>query len=197
MALDKTDIANIALRDVGASEITDIDDDEGKEAAVVRTYWDAVLDECLSDYKWTFARKVVSLAQESGYENIDGKYQYSYAKPADYIKMVGINVENANFVIRGQSLLTDISPCVIEYVYRHENAIYWPSYFYMALAALLSSFIAIPLSKKGSKKVEWTSVYLLRLETGKTKDALEDDPKDRNDGLHAVTSEPWLTIREV
>ncbi|MCK4782568.1 MAG: hypothetical protein KAV87_02375 [Desulfobacteraceae bacterium] len=197
MALNETDIANIAIRDVGATEITDIDDDTGKVAATVRTYWDAVVDECLRAYKWTFAKKVVALAAEDEYVNVDGRYQYSYAKPADYIRMVRINVENTNFAIRGNSLLTDISPCIIEYVYRHNNAILWPSYFYMALAAHLASFLAIPLSKKGTKKVDWSEIYLFRLATAQDLDALEDDPKDQNDGLHAVSSEPWLTVREV
>lgn len=196
MALDGTDIANIAVRDVGASEISDIDDDTGKVASTIRTYWDAVKDEVLRAYKWTFAKKMKALAADADYEMVDDRYAYAYEKPADYIRMVRMNIPDTKFQIRGNHILSNSSPLIIEYVYRHENYVQWPSYFYMAFAAQLSSFIAVPLSKKGTKKVGWSQIYLFRLEAAKIADALEDDPIDLNDGLQQVSREPWLTVRD-
>lgn len=195
MALNETDIANIAVRDVGASEISDIDTDTGKVASTVRTYWDAVVDEVLRAHKWTFARKMKALAADADYDMVDDRYAYAYQKPADYIRMSRMNIAGTNFEIRGNHLLTNVSPFIVEYIYRHENVIRWPSYFYMALAAHLASFIALPLSGKGTKKVDWSGIYIFRLEEGKIADALEDDPIDVNDGLHSVDTEPWLLAR--
>ena len=193
--LNETDIANIAVRDVGATEITDIVTDTGKNAAVVRTYWDAVVDEVLRAHKWSFAKKMKALAADADYDMVDDRYAYAYVKPADYIRMSRMNVTGTLFQVRGDHLLTNVSPFIVEYIYRHENAIRWPSYFYMALAAQLASFIAVPLAGKGTKKVKWLEIYLLRLEDAKKADALEDDPIDQNDGLHQVSNEPWLTVR--
>ena len=195
MALNETDIANIAIRDVGASEISDIDTDKGKVAGVVRTYWDAVVDEVLRAHKWTFAKKVKALAADADYDMVDDLYAYAYEKPANYVRISRMNISGTNFAARGNHILSNLSPFIVEYIYRHENAVQWPSYFYMAVAAHLASFITLPLSGKGTKKVDWSEIYLFRLADAKAADALEDDPTDVNDGLHQVDNEPWLAAR--
>ena len=195
MPLTKTDIANIAIRDIGATPISDIDTDTSKEAQVVRTYWDAVVDECLSGHKWSFAKKMLAWAADGDYDMVDARYQYAYVKPTDYIRMSMMNVKDTRYQIRGDHLLTNASPFLTEYIYRHVNAIKWPSYFYLVVAAHLASFIALPLAKKGSKKVDWAEMYLFRLQLGKDKDSQEDDPIEADQGLHTVTNEPWLTVR--
>ena len=194
MALNETDIANIAIRDLGATEITDIELDKGKVANVVRIYWDAVVDECLRAHKWTFAKKWKSIAADADYDMVDGRYAYAYQKPPDYIRMSRMNVKDTKFKVRGDHILTNTTPLIIEYIWRHDSAIKWPSYFYMALAAHLASFLSVPLAKKGTKKVEWSQIYGIRLIDGKAADSLEDDPADADDGLHTVANEPWLQV---
>lgn len=195
MGLTSTDIANIAIRDIGATPISDIVTDTGKTAETVRTYWDAVVEECLRGHKWTFAKKMKSLAADGDYEMVDDRYTYAYQKPSDYVRMSRMNVKDTHFEIRGEHILVNSSPLIAEYIYLHENAIKWPSYFYMPLAALLSSYLAVPLAKKGSKKVDWSQIYLYRLKIGKDADSQEDDPMDNDAGLHTVSNEPWLTVR--
>jgi len=194
MSLSETDIVNIAVRDIGATEITDIDTDDGKVANTVRTYWPAVIDEGLRAHKWTFAKVMKALAADGDYTMVDARYAYAYQKPSDYIRMSRMNVKGTKFEIRGEHILTNSSPLIVEYIYRHVTAIKWPSYFYMALAAHLASFIVTPLSKKGTKKIDWSQVYMFRLEQAMAADSLEDDPMDADDGLHTVENEPWLQV---
>ena len=62
----QVNICNLALRRMGAQEITTIDDGS-KNADHCSAFWDYVLDEVLDDYAWNFAKKTRSLDYVCGY----------------------------------------------------------------------------------------------------------------------------------
>ena len=59
-------ICNLALRRMGAAEITAIDEGS-KNADNCNAFWDYILDEVLEDYAWNFAKKTVTLNFTSGF----------------------------------------------------------------------------------------------------------------------------------
>ena len=62
----QVDICNLALRRLGAQEITAIDDGS-KNADHCNAFWTYVIDEVLDDYSWNFAEKTRSLSHLSGF----------------------------------------------------------------------------------------------------------------------------------
>jgi hypothetical protein len=62
----QVNICNLALRRLGAREITAIDDGT-KNADHCSAFWDYILDEVLDDYAWNFAKKSRTLNYTSGF----------------------------------------------------------------------------------------------------------------------------------
>jgi hypothetical protein len=62
----QVEICNLALRRLGAEEITAIDEGS-KNADHCSAFWTYILDEVLDDYPWNFAKKSRSLAYTSGF----------------------------------------------------------------------------------------------------------------------------------
>ena len=62
----QVDICNLALRRLGASEITTITEGT-KNADHCNAFWTYILDEVLEDYSWGFARKTVTLDYTTGF----------------------------------------------------------------------------------------------------------------------------------
>jgi len=84
----QVNICNLALRRLGASVITAIDDGS-KNADHCNAFWDYILDEVLEDYSWNFAQKIVTLNFTSGfgyYVDTDAK-TISAASQADPCEM--------------------------------------------------------------------------------------------------------------
>jgi len=59
-------ICNLALRRLGAETISSISEST-KNAEHCNTFWDYILDEVLSDYQWSFTKKVVALDYAVGF----------------------------------------------------------------------------------------------------------------------------------
>ena len=62
----QVDICNLALRRLGAQEITAIDDGS-KNADHCNAFWTYIIDEVLDDYPWNFAKKTRTLNYLPGY----------------------------------------------------------------------------------------------------------------------------------
>lgn len=66
MALDQTDICNLALTRIGWKTLISSIDDEGTEAAMCKLYYSHCLQMALTKADWNFARKRVALVEEAG-----------------------------------------------------------------------------------------------------------------------------------
>ena len=62
----QVDICNLALKRIGATEISSISESE-KNAEHCTVFWDYILDEVLEDYSWNFAKKTATLNFTSGF----------------------------------------------------------------------------------------------------------------------------------
>jgi len=62
----QVNICNLALKRLGAKEITAINDGS-KNADHCSAFWDYILDEVLEDYSWNFAKKTATLNYTSGF----------------------------------------------------------------------------------------------------------------------------------
>lgn len=62
MASSKIDIANLALKKIGARKITSFDQANNNEAVAVKNAYNDILKEVLEEHPWTFAQRRVTLS---------------------------------------------------------------------------------------------------------------------------------------
>lgn len=150
-------IANAALRELGAN--TAVKGETSKEASLIEDLWDILLKEALEQHTWDFAKGVKSLGEDANCSMPDAKWEYAYTLPTDFVRMGRKKANDFKYERRGQHLLTNESPCIIEYVYLEEDPTKFPAHFVMALRHLLMGSFAIPLAKKGTKAIDFKRLF--------------------------------------
>lgn len=116
MSISKTELINKALTLVGASPITNIDDDT-KNARVVNRVYEISLRSILSETKWNFATKRKTMSLVSG--ELEWYYSgetFIYQKPNDYIRIFGVSDDDATWREEGDYIITDSKGLGIIYV---------------------------------------------------------------------------------
>lgn len=152
-------ICNLALSIIGISRfINDIDPtvDDSQEAAMCLLHYEQARDELMQEYPWPFNTRRVVLA-DSG--NAPTNWQFAYRYPTDCLKALqvvqpGVKYPNSSNKIQyelagddqGTLILCDMADAELVYSMRAENPEVFPPLVVSALAALLASKIAMPLS---------------------------------------------------
>jgi hypothetical protein len=106
----KTDVANRALRKMGANKIGDIADTTDPNAIIMLDLFDDSLAYVLGEGFFGFATKRhVLVYADEGETNEWEKYDlnYIYDKPADFVRIVGWSIEQAIVREEGDYLLSD------------------------------------------------------------------------------------------
>ena len=84
MGLSKTQVASLAMYNIGGKAFNNIDTDSTQQAIVVRSYFDSARDEMLRSHSWNFATKRVVLNtvynsfSGSTFSNNAGLFQINY-----------------------------------------------------------------------------------------------------------------------
>jgi hypothetical protein len=80
----KTEIANLALRNLGVSSyLSDLETDNSTEARIIRRFFKISLESLLEHNDWTFARKTAVLNLNE--QDPEHPFKYSYDKPVDAV----------------------------------------------------------------------------------------------------------------
>ncbi|MGU4696729.1 hypothetical protein K6L09_08685 [Burkholderia cepacia] len=117
-------IANRALTKLGSVRITSLDEDS-KAAATLNSMYDDVLDACLREHVWSFAKTRAQLAALADAPLFGFSYQYRL--PADFIRLIQIGQflvypktdTRGLFSIESGNILTDLqAPLYIRYAKR-------------------------------------------------------------------------------
>ncbi len=193
----KVQIANLALSVLGSAQVSDLDTETTKEANLVNTFWDQVVQEVLEDHTWDFAKEWSSLAEDAAYTMVDEKYEYAYTLPSGYIRMSKVENDDAGhveYVRRGEHLLCNESPFKIEYIKEITDVSKYPPHFIMAVAGKLRIYLAIGLKKKGAKSVDWLGIYLNEiLPEARQRDARQSRPTNDDAVKHTKDNDTWVT----
>ncbi len=196
----QAEIATNALLDLGAQEVTDINNETSKEASLVRNCWAIVRDEVMAAHPWDFAKKWKALAEDDSFTMIDEKWDFVYALPADYLKMVEEENERTaytNYEIRENRFYCNVDTVKIEYIARIDDVSKWPIWFTNAVIARLRARFAIPLSKKGSKTIDWYQIYLIELGNAKLTDSQQSKKSETDKGMHTSENDSWLNAGKI
>jgi len=193
----KTQICNLAIIDVGGNPVNNIETDISKEATILNEVWDVILDEVLAAHKWDFAKKWVTGALVNNPTNLDEVFDYVYQLPvADFIRMSRMEDKDSEYEIRGSQLYCNVEDAIYEYVWREEDTFNYPPQFVTALSARLRPILSIALATRGSKAVDWMTLYLqVVLPAAKLADAQDTNQSDKNKGMNTDETDTWLGAR--
>lgn len=157
--MDKTKFCNISLGLISNGEIIDISGNDPK-AQKCRLYFDAVAENALSYYNWSFARKEKLPAMSA--ETYKG-YKYCYVYPSEAITVWQFRDENGQLLdLNGNAtivlseneasrlILSNFKIVRLVYTTKLFNPEMWPAAFIEATSYLLANKIceAIPALKK-------------------------------------------------
>lgn len=151
MVATEVALCNQALSHLGESRISDLTE-ATERARLCNELYDQTRDELLGMFEWPFAIERVSLASVS--ETNLTRYDYLYAKPSDFLRMVDVldsdnfsRITDADYRIEGQRILADYSPMYIRYIKRITIPGHMPEAFVLAFSLHLAAKLAPRLSQ--------------------------------------------------
>lgn len=113
----QVDICNIAMHHLGQDEITSLSDNT-KRAALCNSAYPRLLDVMLSEYVWGFSRKRAILAPNVTTPLFVTDYTYAFTLPSDYMRMESMTDYDSDYLIEGNTILSNTNPLDIRYVAR-------------------------------------------------------------------------------
>lgn len=194
------DICNLALAHLGESpSVVAINPpDGGFHAEQCAIFYPIARNVCLEVREWTFATKRQALATLSNV-SIDG-WDYAYTKPSDCVKALKLlpaEQDDAldddypvDFIEENSVIYSNEESAVLKYTYRIEDPTKFSALFVNALAYLLASYLAGPVTK--DTKIKSAMYEAFRNELGLASDANANVGKQAAYPRHTPT---WIRNR--
>ncbi len=171
------DICNLALAHIGdRANITSIDPPEDSaQAEHCARFYPMARDSLLNMHPWSFAVKRQVLADISLVVTPPDKWQYSYAAPGDFLKILGVydpaamydeNKAECEFELGSDPsgtlvLYVDVAGAIVRYVALVTDSGRFPPLFSDGLSWLLASYLAGPIIK-GTEGMKISEACLTR-----------------------------------
>lgn len=179
-----TGICNVALRNLGASRITDLTDGS-KNANILNDLYGEVRDNLLRGHPWNFAIKRANLARSATAPAF--AFAYLYALPSDWLRTVTVsdNSDGIGTMVHreeGLFIATDAEAVYITYVARIADPNAMTADFREALALELARVAAVPVSDSGTLQDRMAIAAEKALLKAKSTDALTGTPGRRPHG---------------
>lgn len=175
MATSSTEICNLALSLIGDSRIDSINGTDDR-SQVCKLWYTKKRRELLStpETDWIFAR---ARAELTAGDTPDFGWSYSYAKPADYLRLrrhTGDEIYYTNasilyttgdaasypFTIEGDYILTNKDECYILYIKDITDVSKFPPLFEAALYTGIAAVLATRLAVNPKQQAELLRLYL-------------------------------------
>ncbi len=184
------DIANFALNQIGASNITALDENS-KPARIINQRYESVRDAIFRAHPWNCLVRRVELAQDS--ETPAYGYSKQYTLPSDPYCLRVLEFSNGTltfprdnmfsnsngpaFVIEGRKLVTDESTCKIKYVGRVTDPNEYDANLIDTLAARLAFEICYAITGSTSMVQLTSAVFDSKLSEARFVDGTEGAPE--------------------
>lgn len=169
----KTIISNQALAHVGSTLISDYSVDTSTPAQLCQLFFDDCVEEMLEDFAWTFATKRVTL-DAAAQDAPDFGYDNAYPLPADFLLAVETDPTDADWRIEGDNLVTDESSIGLVYIYSFNDTSKYRAKFRYALALLLASKLAFPITKQVKLVEQLRSLYEIEAARAQSTDSQQE-----------------------
>jgi len=180
----QVDIANAALRKIGASTITSFT--QGiKNSNYINDRYADLRDALLEMHQWNFAVKRKKLAQLS--ETPAVNFDYAYSLPTDYIRAMSVhdNDEGLGVVdhkIEDGKILSSSDQLWLIYVSRVTDPNKMSPLFREALSALIASEAAVAIAESNTMREQAEKAFQRILRRARSADSMADLPDRLPDG---------------
>jgi hypothetical protein len=194
-----TDIANLALSELGARQLTDIEMDTTEEAKACRQHFTRVRDGLLREHQWNFA---LTRAELSATTDPPTEWGTAWTLPSTCVRFIRIVTEDPvnpvrDFALEGRLLLVNGVDKVTEKI----NIVYisnavaisaWDSLFIDAMVFALAAKIANRVAQNPAMATDMVSKFKsLALPAATNADAREV-ASGENSGVHWLVSQSQL-----
>lgn len=180
------DIANYALNNLGASNISSLDENS-KAARIVNQRYDAVRDAVFRAHPWNCLIERAQLAQDTDAPAFGYAYQYALPTNPYCLRVLEFsngtlsypqdNITNNSggpvFVIEGRKLLTDEAVARIKYIGRVTDPQQYDASLVEALASRLAAEVCYAITGSTSMVQIQTSLYEAKINEARFNDATE------------------------
>lgn len=179
MAATSTNIVNLALHSLGVARITALSDNN-EQARVMNDIYELIRDEMIEIHPWNFSIKYSSaLTQNDTDPNFD--YDYSYALPADCLKVIELEDAEDKFKIVGGNLYTDTEDPKIKYISLVTTTGNFSKSFVTAFASRLAAEACYKLTQSRTMTQDKWKEYKEKLAQAKSSDAQEGTTTKQED----------------
>jgi hypothetical protein len=158
---DETSICNLALAKLGISPIMALTD-QSKQAQFCSRFYTQTRDEVLQGHRWNFAMRRAALNQLSTAPQ--SEWSFAYQLPVDCLRVVQLNGYEpterfGEFSVEADQLLTNAEEANVRYIGRVEDGAFYHPLFVHALATMLASRLAGPLTGSRNMPQELLQEY--------------------------------------
>jgi hypothetical protein len=183
-------ICNRALQKLGASLISDLDEDS-PNASACKVAYPALRDALLEKHRWSFAIKRAELVAETPAP--DWGRENAYPLPSDFLRLIGDYDTDLTYAvdyeIEGDKLLSNFqSPFRIRYIARITDVDLMPSSFREALATYIAYELCEQITQSNTKKQLLSTDLKTELLDAKKINAIQRRPVDSPE-------DEWITRR--
>ena len=187
----ETDVANVALRLVGASPITSLGDGT-TSGNIVDDIYTEVRDDLLRSHPWNFATKRIKLAQSA----TDPVFEFdnAFPLPADWLRTVSVHDNDAGYgtilfrmeIVNNQrSIVTSSDAVYLRYIFQATDPNVMSADFRRAFELSLARDLAVPLASSNSLQEQLEAQAQRKLASARSSDALGAFPELRPRGSWA------------
>ncbi len=187
MAVSETQIANLALIQLGDKTITNLLEDS-EPARKMNTIYELKRDEILSVHPWNFAIAEAELAALP--DPPLTQFDIAYQLPADYLRLVSLENNQIEHRIVQDQLHTDETTIKILYIFRQTDVTKYHDAFVAAFASYLALTLAYSITQSFSMIDRMEKDYTAKLAIAKTIDAHEGTPRQ-------VIHDEWERSRRI
>ena len=208
MPLSKTGLANLALGELGADLVEDIDSDDSRPAELCRTHFDTVRDAVLEDRDWSFAMDRWVLPKSSTPPAFG--YLARFPMPATILRVVTVDAGDEGDVVDAFMAAMDPAPAsgldwvkegrfilanttganvLVTGVKQAVDPSTWPAAFAQAFVARLAHELAVPVTQDHGRSVELWKLYQEKLQAASSSDGRQ--------GRSQRIKSSWLRQRRV
>lgn len=188
-------IANMALSKIGARSNIESFTEDSAEAFECDLWYNFSLEQALSVYNWSFARKSLTLAEHADAAP-KKRWAFRYMYPSDCVKAryienpAGVDADPVPFRVElsddssQKTIVTDQEDAVLIYTARVQNPALYSPFFIDFLATVLASRIAWTLSGKQFLVDKYSQEAEVMSRVAPAMDAQEQIDRDSRDAEH-------------
>lgn len=181
----EVDICNLALNEIGESQIIDLTENS-KAGRLCNLVYSDTRDAVLREHPWNFAIKRAELARLTTDPIFDFDAQFQL--PADCLRVIRTDDDLDPYRIEGQRLLSVNDSVKIEYISRVEDTTKFDSLFVETLSVRIGAKLAYNLSDNNALTQLLEQKYRDRVKQARSMDGQEGIPRSTDADL-------WLNSR--